>query len=83
MYFFAIPVPLGIVVAFLPQLQRVGEVSHWPWDDYGVLGWWLIPLSLVLATGLAAARPGQARGRAVWVLGAIAVLTTAALFVNP
>lgn len=83
MYFFAIPVPLGTIVAFLPQLQSVGEVSHWPWDSYGVLGWWLIPLSLTVAAVLAAARPGQARGRAVWVLGGIAVLTTAALFFNP
>lgn len=83
MVVFAVPVPIGIVLALLPQLQRIGEVSHWPWEEYGVLGWWLIPLSLALAAGFAGARPGRARARETWVLGALAVLTTAALFFNP
>lgn len=83
MYAFAIPVPVAIVLAFLPQLQRIGEVSHWPWEEYGVLGWWLIPLSLATATILAAARPGHSRRRTVRILGGIALLTTAALFFNP
>ncbi|MEE6281239.1 hypothetical protein [Georgenia sp. MJ170] len=83
MVVFAVPVPVVIVLALLPQLQRIGEVSHWPWEEYGVLGWWLIPVSLALATGFGAARPGRARSREVWGLGAVAVLTTAALFFNP
>lgn len=81
MLVFAIVVPIGVVLAFLPQLQHVGEVSHWPWEDYGILGWWLIPLSLAVAAGCAAARPGPRR--TVRVLAVLAVVTTLALFVNP
>lgn len=79
----AVPVPLAVVVAFLPQLQAVGEVSHWPWDDYGVLGWWLVPLSLALAAGCGAARPGERGSRAVRVIAVIAAVTAAALFLDP
>ncbi|WP_152189599.1 hypothetical protein [Georgenia satyanarayanai] len=83
MLVFAVPVPVGVVLAFLPQLREIGEVSHWPWDSYGFFGWWLVPLSLAVAALLGAARPGGARSRAVRVLGAVAVLTMLALFVNP
>jgi len=84
MMVFAVPVPLAVVVALLPQLQAVGEVSHWPWEPYGVLGWWLVPLSLALSAGFGAVRPGERRtSRAVRVLGVLAVVTTAGLFVNP
>lgn len=80
---FAVPVPLVVVLAFVPQLQEVGEVSHWPWERYGFLGWWLVPLSLAVAAALGAARPDGAESRAVRLLSALAVLTTLALFVNP
>ena len=80
---FALPVPLGIVLAFVPQLQEVGEVSHWPWEQYGFFGWWLVPVSFLIAAGFGATRPDGARSRAVWLLCALAVLTTAALFLNP
>lgn len=80
---FAVPVPIGIVLALLPQLMEVGEVSHWPWEEYGFFGWWLIPLSLAAAAACGAARPDRGRSRAVWLLSALAVLTTAALFFNP
>lgn len=83
MMFFGIPVPLGIVVAFVPQLRRIGEVSHWPWGDYGFFGWWLVPLSFAVAAVCAGARPGESRGRGVRVLAILAIVTTAALFVNP
>lgn len=83
MLVFAVPVPIGVVLAFLPQLRDIGEVSHWPWDAYGFLGWWLVPVSLAVAAALGAARPTGARSRAVRVLAVLAVLTTAALFLNP
>lgn len=83
MLVFAVPVPIGVVVAFLPQLREIGEVSHWPWGEYGFFGWWLVPLSLAVAAALGAARPSGVRSRGVQVLGALAVLTTAALFLNP
>ncbi|QDB79213.1 hypothetical protein FHE66_04180 [Georgenia sp. 311] len=83
MMVFAVPVPLAVVVAFVPQLQRVGEVSHWPWDEYGVLGWWLVPASLALAAVCGAAREGEWRSTTVRVLAVLAVLTTLALFVDP
>lgn len=83
MYAFAIVGPVGVVVAFLPQLQEIGEVSHWPWEEYGFFGWWLVPLSLAIATVVAAARPGLSRSRAVWVLGIVTLATFGALFFNP
>ncbi len=83
MVLFAVPVPVGVVLAFLPQLREIGEVSHWPWGEYGFFGWWLVPFSLAVAAVLGAARPTGARSRAVRVLGVLAVLTTAALFLNP
>ncbi|HLV05446.1 hypothetical protein [uncultured Georgenia sp.] len=83
MVVFAVPVPLGIVLALLPQLTEIGEVSHWPWEEYGVLGWWLVPLSLAVAAVCGAARPDRGRSKVVWLLSALAVLTTAALFYNP
>jgi hypothetical protein len=83
MLVFAVPVPIAVVLAFLPQLREIGEVSHWPWGEYGFFGWWLVPLSLAVATALGAARSTGARSRAVRVLGVLTVLTTAALFFNP
>jgi len=83
MIVFAVPVPVGIVVALLPQLRAVGEVSHWPWEEYGFFGWWAIPLSLAIAAVCGAVRPNGARSRPVRVLSVLAVLTTAALFFNP
>lgn len=83
MFAFAVPVPIVIVLALLPQLMAIGEVSHWPWEEYGFFGWWLIPLSFAVAAALGTARRGEGRTRMVWLVSALAVLTTVALFFNP
>src|SRR5690606_42061715 len=83
MVVFAVPVPLGIVLALLPQLTEIGEVSHWPWEEYGVLGWWVVPLSLTVAAVCGAARSDRGRSEVVCRLSALAVLTTAARICKP
>lgn len=83
MMVFAVPVPLAVVVALVPQLQAVGEVLHWPWEQYGIFGWWLVPVSLALSAAFGAARPGDRSSRAVKVIGVLAVVATVALFFNP
>src|SRR5690625_6176269 len=43
MIVFAVPVPVGVVVALLPPLRAVGEVSHWPGGGHGFFGGWPSP----------------------------------------
>ncbi len=60
------------------------HVSHWPWEEHGVLGWRLVPLALWSAVVPAAARSRPARlDRWAVVLLVVAAATTAALLYNP
>lgn len=78
----AVPAPVVIVVALMPRLERTGEVSHWPWEEHGFFGWWLIPAAFALAgVASAARRPG--RRRTTILLLAVAAATALALFYNP
>lgn len=76
--------PVVVVLGLTPQVVRTGSVSHWPWEEHGVLGWWLVPLVLLLAAWPAAARHRPARlDRLTWTFLALGALTTAALLWNP
>ena len=81
---FALVLPLGVLVVFGRQVARTGNVSHWPWEEYGVFGWWLVPLSfwVAAACGVLRDRPGAA-GRTTAVLVALAALSSLALLYNP
>ncbi len=80
----AVVVPLGSVAALAPQVIATGNVSHWPWEEHGVWGWWLVPAGLWLAVV-----PAAARGRPLrldWLTGLLLLLaagTTLALLYNP
>jgi len=81
---FAVVVPLGVVAGFRGQLERTGSVSHWPWEEHGVLGWWLVPLSLWVAAVCSGARSGPAaRGVLTRVLVVLAAVTSLSLLYNP
>ncbi|WP_336922335.1 hypothetical protein [Aquipuribacter sp. SD81] len=76
--------PLVSVVGLTPQVVRTGNVSHWPWEEHGVLGWWLVPAFLLAGAAVAAARHRPARvDRLTGVLGVLGALTTLALLYNP
>lgn len=76
--------PLVSVLGLTPQVVRTGNVSHWPWEEHGVLGWWLVPAFLLAGAAVAAARHRPARlDRLAGVLAVLGVLTTLALFYNP
>jgi len=81
---FAIPVPLVAVAVFSRQVARTGNVSHWPWEEYGFFGWWLVPLSLWIAAACAMVRglPGPVDVPAK-VLLVLAAVTSLALLYNP
>ena len=81
---FALPVPLAVIAVFGRQVARTGNVSHWPWEEYGFFGWWLVPLSLWVAAGcgLLRDRPGPV-AVTTKVLAAVAAATSVALLYNP
>jgi len=81
---FAVGVPFVIVVVFGRQVARTGNVSHWPWEEYGFFGWWLVPLSFWIAAGCAIVRrrPGPVDVSAK-VLLTLAAITSLALLYNP
>ena len=81
---FAVVVPLVVVAVFGRQVTGTGNVSHWPWEQYGLFGWWLVPASLWLAAACAIVRgrPGPV-GVPANVLLALAAVTSLALFYNP
>lgn len=80
----AVLAPIGVVASFAGQVARTGNVSHWPWDDYGFFGWWLVPLSLWAAAACSAARSRRGGGRAVtWGLVAVAAATSLSLLYDP
>jgi len=79
----AIPAPLGIVAALFPQLRASGDVSHWPWEEHGFFGWWLIPLCFAIAAACSAARTPGRRSTVTRALLALAVASALALFYNP
>ncbi|WP_380165356.1 hypothetical protein [Jannaschia sp. R86511] len=80
----AVVVPVGSVLALLPQVVETGEVSHWPWEEHGFWGWWLVPLGLWLSVVPAALRHRPARpGRLGVLLLVLAAGTTLALLYNP
>ncbi|HEY8598954.1 MAG TPA: hypothetical protein VIL85_11020 [Thermomicrobiales bacterium] len=81
---FAIVAPVAIILGFRDQLAQTGNVSHWPWEEYGIFGWWEVPLSLWLAAACSALphRQGQCGG-ATRPLLLVAAATTLALLYNP
>ena len=81
---FAAAVPAVVVAVLGRQVARTGNVSHWPWEEYGFFGWWLLPLSLWIAAGCAVlrGRPGRV-GATATVLLALATVTSVALLYNP
>lgn len=89
MVLLAVVVPTVSVAALTPQVVTTGNVSHWPWEQHGFWGWWLVPaglwLSLVPATARARLTQGSSARRYLWVvfLLALAAGTTLALLYNP
>ena len=81
---FAVVGPVAVIAGLTPQVVRTGSVSHWPWEEHGVLGWWLVPLSLGLAAvcARARARPGP-QDATTRVLLLVAAAATLALLYNP
>ena len=81
---FAILAPAVIIAGFRDQVALTGNVSHWPWEEYGFFGWWEVPLSLWIAAACSAARsrPGPI-GVVTKILLAVAAATTLALLYNP
>lgn len=80
----ALVVPVVSIAALTPQVMTTGNVSHWPWEEHGVLGWWLVPVAIWLSVVPAAARNRPARlDRLAIVLLVVAVTTTLALLYNP
>ncbi|MGJ7441170.1 hypothetical protein [Aquipuribacter sp. MA13-6] len=80
----AVVVPLASVVALTPQVMATGEVSHWPWEEHGFWGWWLVPAGLWLSVIPAVRRHRPARlDRLTVVLLVLAAGTTLALLYNP
>ncbi len=81
---FAIVAPVAIILGFRGQLAQTGNVSHWPWEEYGILGWWEVPLALWLAAACSALRhrPGPPGGM-TRILLFIAAVRTLALLYNP
>lgn len=80
----AVVVPLGSVAALIPKVMASGNVSHWPWEEHGVWGWWLVPAGLWLSVVPAAARNRPARlDRLAVLLLVFAAGTTLALLYNP
>lgn len=75
-------VPVAIVAALGGQLARTGDVSHWPWEEYGFLGWWLVPVSFWVAAGCSFARERRV-DRLTGVLLAVAAATFLSLLYNP
>jgi hypothetical protein len=81
---FAIPVPLATVAVFGRQVARTGNVSHWPWEEYGVFGWWLVPLSLWVAAACAMVRGRRSLADVpTKVVMGLATITSLALLYNP
>lgn len=80
----AVVVPIGSFAALIPQVVATGNVSHWPWEEHGVWGWWLVPAGLWLAVVPAAARDRSLRiDRLTGLLLLLAAGTTLALLYNP
>ncbi|MDH6181445.1 membrane protein YdbS with pleckstrin-like domain [Microbacteriaceae bacterium SG_E_30_P1] len=80
----AVVIPIVSIAALTPAVVSRGEVSHWPWDQYGFWGWWLVPAGLWLSVIPAVLRYRPARwNRLATVLLIAAVVTTLALFYNP
>lgn len=81
---FAVVAPIAIILGFRGQLAQTGNVSHWPWEEYGFFGWWEVPLALWVAAACSAARHRHGPLRGVTrLLLALAALTTLALLYNP
>ncbi len=80
----AVVVPLGSVAALTPLVIATGNVSHWPWEEHGVWGWWLVPAGLWLAVVPAAIGSRPLRlDRLTGLLLVLAAGTTLALLYNP
>ncbi len=80
----AVVVPLVSIAALTPQVVATGNVSHWPWEEHGFWGWWLVPAGLWLSVLPAARRnPPRRLDRLTVVLLVLATGTTLALLYNP
>jgi len=66
------------------QVARTGNVSHWPWEVYGFVGRWLVPLPwwIAAACTIIRSRPGPADLPAT-ILLTLAAITSLALLYNP
>ena len=81
---FAVLTPLLVVALLSGRLQRTGDVSHWPWEEHGVLGWWLIPVSFWCAVACNAARgPRPGLNRSTMLLVTVAAVMSLSLLYNP
>jgi|GEM_PF-5237919 len=84
---FGVAVPLVVVVVLGRQVARTGNVSHWPWEEYGFFGWWLVPLSMWIAAACALFRGRNGRaGRTDIPTKSLLVVSAAmslALLYNP
>jgi hypothetical protein len=80
----AVPTPFAIVASFAHQVATIGEVSHWPWEEYGFFGWWLVPLAYWVAGACSLARHGfRSVTTGSKVILFMAAATTLALLYNP